>query len=123
MCPETEVDSFISSGKCQKLFITIVLYNENTGAEAWSNRVKSMRRSKHVDVMYHFIRECIVAGHTATEHVESHENLAECLTKPLPRECCPSTNFVRFAQMPGGVLNMCFLTLNRLVMAVVNMSM
>ena len=40
-------------------------------------------RSKHIDVRYHFIRECIGDGKMDIEHVRTEEQLADILTKPL----------------------------------------
>ena len=65
---------------------TIYVRNDNTGAEAWANSTRSMRRKKHIDVRYNYIRQCIAGGHIATEHVDSPVNWADGFTKPLPRE-------------------------------------
>ena len=43
-------------------------------------------RSKHIDVKYHFIRECIGNGTMDIEHVRTEEQLADILTKPLARD-------------------------------------
>lgn len=61
-----------------------MIYNDNTSAEAWANSMKNMRRAKHVDVKYHFIRQCVNEGAIATEHVDSALNWSDALTKPLP---------------------------------------
>jgi hypothetical protein len=41
--------------------------------------------SKHIDVRFHFIRECIKAGKINVEHVRTGEQLADILTKPVGR--------------------------------------
>ncbi|GJY79920.1 zinc finger, CCHC-type containing protein [Tanacetum coccineum] len=43
------------------------------------------RRSKHIDIHYHFIRECIENGHINVEHVSGELQRADILTKALPR--------------------------------------
>ncbi|KAI3772362.1 hypothetical protein L6452_03547 [Arctium lappa] len=42
-------------------------------------------RSKHIDLRYHFIRECVERGDVVVKHVCSKEQRADILTKPLPR--------------------------------------
>ena len=42
-------------------------------------------RSKHIEVRYHFIRECIEAGKISVDYVSTDEQLADILTKPLGR--------------------------------------
>ena len=43
-------------------------------------------RSKHIDVRYHFIWECIGDGKMDIEHVRTEEQIADILTKPLSRD-------------------------------------
>jgi len=43
-------------------------------------------RSKHIDVRFHFIRECVADGRMDIEHVRTEEQLADILTKPLARD-------------------------------------
>lgn len=38
-------------------------------------------RSKHIDVRYHFIRECVERGEIILNHVSSEEQRADVLTK------------------------------------------
>jgi len=42
------------------------------------------RRSKHIDVRFHFIREQVREGKVKLEHVESRAQAADMFTKPLP---------------------------------------
>jgi hypothetical protein len=42
-------------------------------------------RSKHIDVCFHFIRECVGDGKLDIEHVRTEEQIADILTKPLAR--------------------------------------
>ena len=43
-------------------------------------------RSKHIDVRYHFIRECVEDGRVKTESIGIADQLADILTKALARE-------------------------------------
>lgn len=42
-------------------------------------------RSKHIDIRFHFIRECVENGDIIVTHVDSKEQKADILTKPLGR--------------------------------------
>ena len=43
-------------------------------------------KSKHIDVKHHFIREKVDDGVISTERVSTKDNLADVLTKALPRD-------------------------------------
>jgi hypothetical protein len=43
-------------------------------------------RSKHIDMRYHFIRECIENDRVALEFIGAKDQLADILTKALGRE-------------------------------------
>ena len=40
-------------------------------------------RSKHIDVKFHFLRDCVDGGQIVIEFVETGRQLANVLTKPL----------------------------------------
>jgi hypothetical protein len=42
-------------------------------------------RSKHIDLRYHFIRECVEKGKVEVKYVSTDDQLADILTKPLGR--------------------------------------
>lgn len=42
-------------------------------------------RTRHIDVKLHFIRKIIEDGHIAIEYVSIAENMADLLTKGLPK--------------------------------------
>jgi hypothetical protein len=43
-------------------------------------------RTKHIELKYHFLREMTLSGRIDTRRVSSKDNLADLLTKPLPRD-------------------------------------
>lgn len=43
------------------------------------------RRSKHIEVRFHFVRECYQKKLLNIEHVPSNDQVADILTKPIPR--------------------------------------
>ncbi|WVZ62131.1 LOW QUALITY PROTEIN: hypothetical protein U9M48_011913 [Paspalum notatum var. saurae] len=40
-------------------------------------------RSKHIDIRFHYIRECVAEGQVVLGHVDTAQQLADLLTKPL----------------------------------------
>lgn len=44
------------------------------------------QRTKHIDIKYHFVREAVENGAVCISFIESKLQLADILTKPLPRE-------------------------------------
>jgi hypothetical protein len=42
-------------------------------------------RTKHIDLRFHFIRECVEDGKVAVEHIGTTNQLADILTKSLGR--------------------------------------
>ena len=61
------------------------LLEDNKGAIDLSKNPKNHGRTKHIDVSYHFIRERILTKEIEVNYVPSSENLADVMTKPLPR--------------------------------------
>lgn len=63
----------------------VVLKIDNQSAIALSKNPMHHERSKHIDIKYHYIRECVENGSIAVEHVRTGDQLADLLTKPLGR--------------------------------------
>ena len=53
-------------------------------------------RTKHINIRYHFIRQCIEDGLINYQYLETSDMVADCLTKALPRN-----KHERFAQFMG----------------------
>ena len=60
-----------------------ILYGDNVAANLQSKRPGVTRKAKHVDVRYHFIRECVSRCDLDVKHVRSSDNLADVFTKAL----------------------------------------
>ena len=43
------------------------------------------KRSKHIDIRYHFIREKILSGFVDLQYVPSEDNVADLMTKPFSK--------------------------------------
>ena len=64
---------------------------DNKSAIALAKNPNHHDRNKHIDVKYHFIRECIEEGQVEVDHVRTNYQLADVLTKAVGR--------VRFVEM------------------------
>lgn len=69
----------------------VTLYIDNKSAIDLAKNPVFHGWSKHIDVRYHFIRECVERGDIIVKHVSSNEQRADCLTKALA--------IVKFEQM------------------------
>ena len=61
------------------------MMEDNRGAIDLSKNPKDHGRTKHIDVSYHFARERVATKEIKINYVPSSENLADVMTKPLPR--------------------------------------
>ncbi|CAA7019426.1 unnamed protein product [Microthlaspi erraticum] len=62
-----------------------VIYCDNIGATYLCANPVFHSRMKHIALDYHFLRNQIQAGMLRVSHVSTHDQLADALTKPLPR--------------------------------------
>ena len=60
---------------------------DNQSAIALSKNPIFHDRSKHIDVRYHFIRECVEEGRVEIDAIGTAEQLTDIQTKALTREC------------------------------------
>ena len=63
----------------------IQLYGDNQGSIAIVKNPVKHNRTKHIDIKYHFIRECYSNGTIDVSHVNGENNVADIMTKPLPK--------------------------------------
>ena len=61
------------------------IYQDNQGSIAMSKNAIVSRRTKHIDIKYHYVREMVEAGHIKLEYLPTSEMIADCLTKPVTR--------------------------------------
>lgn len=62
------------------------LYCDNMAAEQLIKNPTFHRRTKHVDIKFHYTRDIMEQGNLLVEHIASNGQLADILTKPLTRE-------------------------------------
>eukprot|EP00253_Pinus_taeda_P032573 PITA_32573 len=59
---------------------------DNTSAINISKNLVMHSKTKHIPIKYHFLREQVLEQKVKLEYVPSKEQVADILTKPLPRE-------------------------------------
>jgi hypothetical protein len=57
---------------------------DNDAAQSLINDPLSMSRTKHIDIIYHHVRERVRKGWLSFRRVASADNVADILTKALP---------------------------------------
>ncbi len=65
-----------------KMGVSVMRY-DNTGAGFLAENATTGPRTKHIDIKYHHIRECISSGLVRLLKVDTKLNLADLFTKPL----------------------------------------
>ena len=63
----------------------VTIFVDNQGAIALAKNPVGHKRTKHIDVKYHFIRGEVNKGFVKLVYVPSELNIADGFTKPLPR--------------------------------------
>jgi hypothetical protein len=69
----------------RKVDLPVVCYEDNQTAKKMTEELTT-KRSKHVDIKYHFVRELYANGTITLEDCRSELMTADALTKALPRE-------------------------------------
>ena len=62
-----------------------VIFEDNQGCIALTENPVFHRRTKHIDIRYHFIREKVASGEVVLKYVPNADQLADLLTKGLPK--------------------------------------
>ena len=58
-----------------------ILYQDNQGAIVLANQTMTTARSKHIDIKYHYVRDCIQDNTVKCIYIPTGEI---CLTKAVP---------------------------------------
>lgn len=59
------------------------LYSDSSGVRTIANDPQHFKRTKHIDIAHFFLRDEVVDGRLTIALIQSSENLADILTKPL----------------------------------------
>ena len=60
-----------------------MIYCDSQSAIALLSKIGFHQRTKHIDIHYHFARQCIADGLITVEYVPTDEQLADVMTKAL----------------------------------------
>lgn len=86
-----------NSATCEALWLTKIMkdlgfknlepivLNEDNQACIFMSRNPETKRTKHIDIRYHFIRDCVWNQQIELKYIPTNEQLADILTKQLPR--------------------------------------
>ena len=74
---------------------TVQLHVDNQGAIALAKNPVHHKRTKHIDIRYHFIRFEIANGIVNLTYIPSEQNIADMFTKPLPSPKLKQFHFIR----------------------------
>ncbi|KAH9292825.1 hypothetical protein KI387_042000, partial [Taxus chinensis] len=79
---------------------TTVIHCDNQSCIKLSENPVFHDRSKHIDIRYHFIRDCVQRGIVQLQYIPTEEQVADILTKALGKE-----KFIFFRDKMGVVQN------------------
>lgn len=65
--------------------MSTVILEDNRGAIAIAKNPVNHSRTKHIDIRYHYIRECVQNGQIQLQYCPTIDMKADILTKPLAR--------------------------------------
>ena len=60
-----------------------IVYNDSQGVVALSKNPVHHNASKHIDIRYHFVRDCVISGKIGLENMSTTDNVAGGMTKCL----------------------------------------
>ena len=92
----TYFDNLLAELGFWKRSTPVTLYSENQGSIALSNNPKFHRRTEHIDVRFHWIREAVSMKQLNIIYIPTAEMAADGLTKSLP-----ASGFLEFRRMIG----------------------
>ena len=70
---------------CSSSTSTLIYSDSQSAIALAKNPIIRGGRSKHIDVHFHFVRDYIADGRICLEYCSTKDNVADLLTKPLPR--------------------------------------
>jgi hypothetical protein len=63
-----------------------VIFEDNQSCIAIVKNPVQPKRTKHIDIKYHFVRELVANNTLSIQYIKTDEQLADILTKGLSRE-------------------------------------
>lgn len=78
------LSSFHPSGQSSNPLPPVPIMEDNQGAIKIALKDTTNPASKHIAIQHHAIRESVCRGDITLQHISTHDQLADCLTKSLP---------------------------------------
>ncbi|KAG5894852.1 hypothetical protein JTB14_023701 [Gonioctena quinquepunctata] len=69
-----------------KVCESVVLKIDNLGAISLIKNVENSKRSKHIDIKYHFMKDLCLQKRIISQYIPTNENVSDMFTKPLNKE-------------------------------------
>lgn len=85
---------------CTDKTVPITIGVDNNGATDTAHNDTTNRRNKHIDLAYHFVRDCTASKKINLQHCDSSEQLADSLNKPLDRVQLENLRILQGVQGP-----------------------
>jgi len=81
----------------------ITIFTNNKGLIAHCLNDKNHRRTKHINIKHHFVKDQVKSGNAAFEYIPTTNNIANLFTKPLA--CDKIQSFSSQLNLPKGLLS------------------
>ena len=91
------------NGNQQSSSIHCTIRGDNQGSIKLATDPSYRRRTRHIDIHHHYVREQAEQNVIKLEYVQSKNNLADALTKPLPKPALTTFVTALRLQARGGV--------------------
>ena len=78
----------------------LVVYNDSQGVVPLSKNPVHHNASKHIDVRYHFVRDCVISRKIGLEKISTTDNVVDGMTK-----CLSADRFRSLRQQMGVMTN------------------
>jgi hypothetical protein len=62
------------------------VHSDSQGAIALAKNPEHHKRTKHIDIQHHFVREQVEVGSVVMRYISTDDMVADALTKPLAAE-------------------------------------
>lgn len=62
----------------------VKIYEDNQGSIALAKNPEFHKRTKHIDIRYHFVREKVEDGQVVLQYCSTKDMKADMMTKPIP---------------------------------------
>ncbi len=79
---------------------TTIIWEDNQGTIALSKGPSKRNVSKHIDIRHHFMRQHVKDKKVALKYIKTNDNVADALTKPLPRPAFLQHRYTMMGELP-----------------------